>query len=311
MDALLSRESHIPTPAPSRDPLPAALARLPAAIPPRGRGWCAAVACIFEASAPKPGNVHPDAAFDDLTYDDLVAAAVAVAPAMEAARSRPLGRTILDAVGASRQVTVSNANLGIVLAIAPLAAATAAVGAPPDSAAVTAVLARLDRLDSADVWQAIGLARPGGMATSGKWDVHGPPPDDLLAAMRLAAHRDQIARLWATGYVDLFAGPIRDLSQEIDAGRPLADAIVLTHLRQLARHPDTLIARRHGEPTAADVSRRAAAVLAAGDAWRAAAADFDRFLRSPRRINPGTTADLVAAALYILLVDGRIAVAAT
>jgi len=37
-----------------------------------------------------------------------------------------------------------------------------------------------------------------------------------------------------------------------------------------------------------------------------AANDFDRELRSPKRINPGTTADLCATALYILLRDGRL-----
>jgi triphosphoribosyl-dephospho-CoA synthetase len=52
---------------------------------------------------------------------------------------------------------------------------------------------------------------------------------------------------------------------------------------------------------AAEVSAAAAAVLAAGPAWREAAAEFDRSLRLPRRVNPGTSADLVAAALYILL----------
>jgi triphosphoribosyl-dephospho-CoA synthase len=119
--------------------------------------------------------------------------------------------------------------------------------------------------------------------------------------MRAAAHRDQIARLWATGYAGLFAGPVADLDAELDAGRPLDEAIVWIHLRQLAREPDTLVARRHGAAVAAEVSAAAAAVLAAGPAWREAAAEFDRSLRLPRRVNPGTTADLVAAALYILL----------
>jgi triphosphoribosyl-dephospho-CoA synthetase len=47
-------------------------------------------------------------------------------------------------------------------------------------------------------------------------------------------------------------------------------------------------------------------VLAAGADWRPAAATFDHTLRFPKRVNPGTTADLMAAALYILLRDGRI-----
>ena len=275
------------------------LDRLATVSPVGGRGWCVGAACILEASAPKPGNVHPGAAFADLAHDDLVAAAVAIAPSMERAAEAPLGRTILEAVAAAAAVTRSNANLGIVLAIAPLAAA-----GEPDR--VSEPLARLTAADAADVWRAIAVARPGGMGTAARHDLNAPPPTDLLAAMREAADRDQIARLWATGYGDLFHGPVVDLPAEMAAGFGLQDAIVRTHLRQLAREPDSLIVRRHGADVAAAVSRQARAALAAGPAWRLATAAFDRTLRHPRRVNPGTLADLVAAALYILLRQRRI-----
>lgn len=288
------------------------LAALPAGCPRRGRGWCAAAAGVLEATAPKPGNVHPGAAFDDLAHADFVAAAVAIAPAMEAAADRPLGHTVLAAVTAAVAVTPSNANLGIVLAIAPLAAADvpAAADISCDTAAVEGVLAALSPRDAADVWRAIGLARPGGLGTSDRWDLAGPPPSDLRAAMRHAAEgptRDSIAALWAGGYASLAAGLVADIATELDRGRNLLEAIVRGHVRQLARTPDTLIARRHGVATAAEVSRRAAALLLEpDDAWEAAVAEFDRSLRSPRRLNPGTTADLVAAALYILLRSDRL-----
>lgn len=282
-----------------RQPLAPALSRLPPECPPGGRGWCAAAASILEATAPKPGNVHPGASFDDLAYEDLVAAGLAIAPAMERADREPLGRTILDAVRASRAVTRSNANLGIVLLIAPLAAA-----AEPQR--VDGVLDRLTAADAADVWQAIALAEPGGMGTRSRDDLRGPAPTDLRAAMRQAAPHDTIARLWAEGYAGLFAGPVHDLGADLAAGQPVFDAIIRCQLRQLAREPDTLIARRHGTVVAADVSRGAADVLAAGSGWRDAVARFDATLRAPRRLNPGTTADLVAAALYILVRDGRL-----
>lgn len=280
-------------------PPAAALSRLPPECPPGGPGWCAAAASILEATAPKPGNVHPGASFADLDYDDLVAAGLAIAPVIEQAPRQPLGRTILAAVRASRAATRSNANLGIVLLIAPLAAADA----PRD---VDRVLEQLTAADAADVWQAIAEAMPGGMGTSDRDDLRGPAPTDLRAAMRLAAPHDTIARLWAEGYADLMAGPVHDLAAELAAGLPLLDAIVRCQLHQLAREPDTLIARRHGPAVAAHVSRAAADVLAVGTGWRGAAARFDASLRSPRRLNPGTTADLVAAALYILLREGSL-----
>jgi len=280
-------------------PTATALSRLPPDCPLGGPGWCAAAASILEATAAKPGNVHPGASFDDLAYADFVAAGLAIAPAIERAARQPLGRTILDAVRASRSVTRSNANLGIVLLIAPLATAAE----PQD---VDGVLDRLTTADAENVWQAIALATPGGMGRSSRDDLHGPAPTDLRAAMRLAAPRDTIARLWAEGYAGLFAGPVHDLAAELAAGRPVLDAVIRCQLGQLARQPDTLIARRHGTAVAAAVSRGAADVLAAGSGWRTAAARFDATLRAPRRLNPGTTADLVAAAVYILLRDGRL-----
>ena len=46
------------------------------------------------------------------------------------------------------------------------------------------------------------------------------------------------------------------------------------------------------------------AARAVNDGRPAAVAAFDDALRCPRRLNPGTTADVVAAALYILLRGG-------
>jgi len=287
--------------------MPAAAAAVAAlTCPAGGRGWCAAVAGILEATAAKPGNVHPGASFPDLAHTDLVAAAVAIAPVLERAATTPLGRTILEAVSAARSAADTNANLGIILLTAPLAAVPD--GEPLSAAAVDRVFARLDAADAADVYRAISLARPGGMGRVDRDDVAGPPPTDLRAAMRAAADRDQIARLWAEGFGPLFAGAVADLSTCLEAGVPLPDAIVECHLRQLAREPDSLIARKHGAVAAANVSAGAAAILRLPAAKRpAATAAFDASLRSPQRLNPGTTADIVAAALYIQVRTGRIA----
>jgi len=286
---------------------------------PGTRGWCTAVACALEASAPKPGNVHPGVDYHDLSYAELVAAGAAIAPHLDVAPHRPLGATIRAAVEASRQVTRSNANLGIVLVVAPLAAVPD--GTPLTPAAVAQVLAGLGPADARACWQAIRAARPGGMGTRDRWDVAGEPPADMLAAMRAAAPQDQIARLWAHGYGPLFSGLVADLEQELAAGHGLADAIVRGFLRQVAREPDSLIARKHGPAVAAAVSARARAVIEDSDGWREAARRLEQDLHTgrglagivppadgivPGTINPGTTADLVAAALYVLLATGRL-----
>ncbi len=282
------------------------IGRAARSFPVGSRGWCAAIAGVVEAAAPKPGNVHPLASFPDLCFADLVAAALASAAVLDRAPHQPLGRTILDAVSASRAAADTNANLGIVLLTAPLAAV--ADGVPISPEAVADVLGGLSRDDAADIYAAIALARPGGMGTVSWADVAGTPPDDILDAMEAAADRDLIARLWSRGFAPLFTGPAADLASAIAAGRPLLDAVVEAHLRQLAREPDSLIARRHGRATADAMSRQAASIMALPAADRPVAiAAFDASLREPRRINPGTTADLIAAALYILLRDGRLA----
>lgn len=285
-------------------------ASIPPTCSPWGRGWCATMAGILEAAVAKPGNVHPGASFPDLSWADLTAAALATGPAFEQAATRPLGVTILDAVAAARAATPSNANLGIVLLLAPLAAVPdgPAARAVLTADTIEAVLATTGPADAAAIWEAIALARPGGLGRSDRWDAAGPPPADIRAAMRHAADRDTIALLWAAGYGDLFAGPVADIAAALADGLTLEAAILRGHLRQLARRPDSLIARRHGDAVATEVSARAADLVAAESSpdWPSAVAAFDADLRKPRRLNPGTTADLVAAALYILLWDGRL-----
>jgi triphosphoribosyl-dephospho-CoA synthase len=89
----------------------------------------AQLACLLEASAAKPGNVSPGRHFHDTRYEDFLASAAAVGPALARAGERPLGATILDAVEATRRWTRANTNLGIVLLLAPLARGALARGA--------------------------------------------------------------------------------------------------------------------------------------------------------------------------------------
>src|SRR2546430_14000954 len=48
----------------------------------------AQLACLLEASAPKPGNVSPFASFRDATYEDFLASAAAIGPALLLAGGR-------------------------------------------------------------------------------------------------------------------------------------------------------------------------------------------------------------------------------
>ena len=274
-------------------------------------GQCATLACLLEATAPKVGNVHRGTDFENLTFTDFLVSAVAIGPAMEAC-SNPLqrvsvGATILEAIRATRQLVDTNTNLGMVLLLAPLAAV------PRDEpliGGVGKVLRGLTPEDSRFVYEAIRLAQPGGMGKVEEMDVTAEAPINLLSAMAAAAERDLIAQQYVTDF-DLVLGKIPPWLSEAASRWSLTDAIIHTHLRLLAEHPDSLIARKCGLETAREVSTYAAAVLSSGspgdDAYHEAAADLDFFLRSDgHRRNPGTTADLIAAGLFALLRDGKL-----
>lgn len=272
-------------------------------------GTLAQIACLLELAAPKAGNVHPRASFRHLAWLDFAVAGAAIAPVLDRASVRPLGATILDAVRASRAVTPDNANLGIVLLLSPLAA----VEATEDLREGTRrILASLGPDDARQVYEAIRLAAPKGLGTSPEADVRGPPPEDLIEAMRIASARDLIARQYASGFEDVFTPGLSLLEAAIAGHDTIEEAIVRLQLELLARNPDSHIRRRRGDEIAREASRRAAEVLERGwpgmEEGRRAFAGLDKWLRSDdNHRNPGTTADLVAAILFAGLRTGVVA----
>ena len=271
----------------------------------------AQLACLLEASAPKPGNVSPLARFHDATYEDFLASAVAIGPALAAAGERPLGATIRAAVEATARWVPSNTNLGLVLLLAPLA--RAALIASADGAALrTAVATTLGETtvaDAQEVYAAIRHTRPGGLGRAPQQDVAGTPTVTLREAMALAAERDAIAREYATDFQTTFDTGAPVLSRGLAAGLSWSDAVVETYLTLLAAWPDSHIARKLGPEEAVRVQRRAREVIDAGGvhtpAGRAAIAALDRALRDERNTkNPGATADLTGAAICVVLLEG-------
>jgi triphosphoribosyl-dephospho-CoA synthase len=271
-------------------------------------GQCATFACVLEATAPKPGNVHRGADFEDLTYPDLIASGIVIGPPMENAPSRSLGETVLASVRATRRVVSSNSNLGMILLLAPLAAATKSGEL---SSGLRQVLNELTADDARDVYEAIRLARPGGLGKVSEGDVRGDPPASLVIAMRLAADRDLVARQYAGGFREVFDDVVPALRESLSRFAVL-DAIVHAYLAVMAKHPDSLIARKCGREVAQRASDQAADIISAAspasDAWHERLADFDFWLRADgHRRNPGTTADLVTAGLFVELWEGGIA----
>ena len=269
----------------------------------------AQLACLLEASAPKPGNVSPGRHFDDLRYEDFLASAAAIGAPLAEAGTRPLGATVRLAIDATARWTRSNTNLGIVLLLTPLARAAATADDGDLRAAVRRVLDETTVEDARNVYAAIRRAAPGGLGTVEDQDVAGEPTRPLVDVMRLAAGRDAIAREYATAFELTFLTGAPALERARRDGLAWDAASVETFLTLLAAAADTHVARRGGAELAADVSRQARAALAAGGVrsaeGRAAIDRMDRALRDGRHLaNPGAAADLTAAAIFVVLLGG-------
>jgi triphosphoribosyl-dephospho-CoA synthase len=270
-------------------------------------------ACRDELDAPKPGNVHVFAGGHRMTAADFMRSADAAAGPLTVPGAR-VGVRIRDAVDATFADVGTNTNLGIILLCAPLAAA--AESQPHDlRASLARVLHALDVEDATACFRAIVRASPAGLGHAEEHDVHAPAIVTLRAAMAEAADRDRIARQYVTDFADVF-----------DVGEPLLDAALgalpdrrsatlATFLGFLAAFPDSHICRKYGTATAERVRRQASWLRV-----RALAAPrlddvlpellaWDKELKDAG-INPGTSADLTVATLFVhrlrgLLPTGR------
>ncbi len=268
------------------------------------RGLHAQLACIWEATARKPGNVHRYADFADTSYLDFLVSAAAIAPVFEATHHRSVGETVLQAVTATRRVTGTNTNLGIILLLAPLAA----VGEDePLFPATARILHSLTVADARLVYQAIRLASPGGLGDVPEQDVRQEPTLPLRDIMALAADRDLVARQYANDYREVQECGLPALLDGLQKCESLGDAIIHCYLKLLAAHPDSLMVRKCGQAVAQEASRRAGQILKAVADKPHLLAEFDTWLRADGHArNPGTTADLVTACLFAALRLGKI-----
>jgi len=261
-------------------------------------------ACVWEVMARKVGNVHPGASFDALGYQDFLHSAGSLAAALVGGPAAGVGETILRAVRLRTLLTPSNTNLGIILLLVPLAKAAS-------RSDLEKLLATLTVGDARFAYEAIRMASAGGLGEVPEESVASEPTVTLLDAMRLAAHRDTIARQYANGFADVFDFGVPRLLAAFERFGCVEAAIVDCQLRWLAEFPDSLIVRKCGTEFATEVRQRVSGALAMGGldtvAGRAAGVHLDGFLRSEsNRYNPGTTADLVTACLFVALREGRL-----
>jgi triphosphoribosyl-dephospho-CoA synthase len=215
---------------------------------------------------------------------------------------------VLEGSRATRSAVATNTNLGTVLLIAPLA--TVARGTDLADG-IQKVLQGLDADDSRLVYEAIRLAEPGGLGKTDQHDIADPAPTDLIAAMRTGADHDLVARQYTNGFSQVLGEVVAWLAEGLGDGWALDTTILHVQMRMMSQYGDSLIARKCGEPVSRQSAERATRVLESGtpqdETYHAAMGDLDFWLRSDgHRRNPGTTADLIAAGLFVALREGII-----
>jgi triphosphoribosyl-dephospho-CoA synthase len=179
------------------------------------------------------------------------------------------------------------------------------------------VVRRTTAIDAVNTYRAISDASPGGIGRVPELDVNDQNSIveirkrnlSLLEIFRISAKYDTVSWEWANDFSVTFDVGLPFLVRELQLTRDINVAIVDTYLRILSEIPDTLIARRQGQSATKAISLRAKGVLRAGGMrtarGRRAVKEMDEALHgSGHPCNPGTTADLTASVLAVLILSG-------
>ncbi|MES3160302.1 MAG: triphosphoribosyl-dephospho-CoA synthase [Halorubrum sp.] len=297
----------------------------------------AVLALLLEvAGTPKPGNVDRRRDLADLHFEAFLGGAVGAREGLaRAARGATVGHAFDCAVAGMTDRAGTNTQFGCLLLLVPLLRATADGDLSPTG--VERVTRETTVDDAVRFYRAfervdVAVADPPPDATD--LDVRRgravePTLRDreltLRDVMATAASPgesrvpDRNAQEWIEGFPRTFraAAWIRE-----DVG-PIADRAARAFLGLLATEPDTLVATTHDPETAREASARAAERIEADvprevgpgadgrrpDAEAVHAIDLDAAESLATAfvdegINPGTTADLTCAALYVALRHG-------
>lgn len=265
-------------------------------------------ACVSDVQAFKPGNVSVYSDGHDMTVDDfIVSAEVSAEPLSK--KDYSLGEKIYYAVKATREAVGCNTNLGILLLCAPLIeAAYLQQKGQVLRDSLQQVLENTSIEDTAWVFKAISLAAPGGLGESTDQDVANVPVVNLTQAMEIASEKDRIAMQFTTNYKDIFEFAILRYNTAFVKFENQAWAAASVFTGLLSKYPDSHIERKYGDKYSGWVLKQIItvddALLNTDDPEQLLPMlhEVDRMFKD-KSINPGTTADLTVATVFIILME--------
>lgn len=268
---------------------------------------CAVLAMALEVSGtPKPGNIDREHDYVDTKYEDFLAAAISVYPILEKGCTEGgIGQLILQA----SEESVSwqrggNTHFGAYILLFPLikAAATGCLDELRSNAVNIVKETTVD--DAVDFYKAFSRV-PVKMKDSEELDVRDNSSlDDLrkrgltmFDIMAISSKNDIVAREWIDGFTGSFKAAEKLMKKR--GASTMNDATVLTFLELLSEEPDTFIVKKYDMDKALYVQGLAIDVLE----HRMTLKELSNRLYL-EKINPGSTADLVIAGLFIALLNG-------
>ncbi len=299
---------------------------------------CLELAVLLEASAHKPGNVSVVTNFENTRYEHFLASAVAVRPSFERAAEQGVavsqGRISLTGVGIGQIIKncVADVNawqhggntlLGTVILLSPIAVAAGMAVVDDDLEIprlrenVKVVVESTTPEDAVHVYEAIKIAKPSGLGAASKLDVNDPTSTDrilrektsLYQVFKIAEKYDTVCSEWVNNYPITFDLAYPTLATQIRDGNELDVAIIHTFLSVLSECPDTFIARKTSLEKSREISLEAKQILQLGgfettDGRKGLSRLDQRLRKSSNLLNPGTTADIIAAALALIVLGG-------
>jgi triphosphoribosyl-dephospho-CoA synthase len=297
---------------------------------------CHSLASLLEVSAyPKPGNIHRTRDSEETLFEHFLAGSIATAPVIRELAIRAydnkdrkyceifLGDAILRSVEEMMKWQKGgNVHLGIILLHTPIAAAAGAVYNKNgvDTVYLRSKMSEIIRCsqpeDSIKIYQAIRLAMPPRVLGKVKeMDVTDASTNEKiidekitpLEVFELCSERDNICNEWVSNFEITFTEGYPYLSDLLDDGLRTNDAVIKTFLYLLSNHPDSLVIRKSGKKEAKRISKKAEKILTISDSekfynelWKM----DEELWKSKGQLNPGTTADLVSATIFVHLLTG-------
>jgi triphosphoribosyl-dephospho-CoA synthase len=298
------------------------------------------LAILFEVSADKPGNVNLTTGFEGTRYEHFLASAVAATPWFELAAERGIavskGEISVSSVRIGQIIRNcvwdinawqhgGNTLLGTVILLSPIAVAAGMTSTLKENVFeiqqlrenMKCITESTSAADAVDVYEAIKIAKPSGLGEAPELDVNNSDSINrivkenitLYQVFKIASAYDRVCSEWISNYPITLEFAYPYLMKQISESKDLNKAIIHTFLKVLAEYPDTFIARKIGIEKAKEVSAKANKILELGgletSIGKKRLHEFDLELRkSSNDLNPGTTADIVAAALALCILSG-------